>query len=91
LGFNVSIQYNILRGLQQVATIKLDSEYSNHNSHDSKKVTLEVIPEAQNRITGDRDPGAIHRLLSKSEGFIFLIRLPPEDEKLIGLRLDRTD
>lgn len=52
---------------------------------------MEVIPEAQNRITGDRDPGAIHRLLSKSEGFIFLIRLPPEDEKLIGLRLDRTD
>lgn len=39
------------RGLQQVATVKLDSAYSNHNSHDSKKVTLEVIPEARNRMT----------------------------------------
>ena len=61
------------------------------------EVTSEVILEVRNWMTEVTEPGSRDhppkglRRLSNSEGFIFSLRLPPEAEKLIGLRLDRTD
>lgn len=61
------------------------------------EVTLQVIPEVRNWMTEVTEPGSkTHpqkglRLLSNSEGFIFFLRPPAAGEKLIRLRLDRTD